>query len=412
VARVNEVAITAAGAGDGKNADSIFSPLAVALMLVIGILGFAGSLLLGAYAPDLRSGHNAGAHALSTAATGYAGIVELARATGRNPHIIRAEAGWDDEDLVVATPEHGTVNMSKFLKARRGRPTLIVLPKWDTVADGRTSGWVNVAGLLPAFDPAGVLAPGVAMTVTRHRSGARMLRVVGPGTPSLVTSAPQPLQVVTSPALLPVLTDDAGRIVLGWINGTSIYVLADPDLLNNHGIRRLDRARVALDLLDYVNANGARGIGFDVTLNGLGRGRSPLKLAFEPPFLAMTLAIVVALALVGWQALVRFGPAQPPTRAIAFGKAALIDNSAMIVRKAGREGGLGTRYAALIRDRARAMFGVPAHLPDDAVDRYLDRLQGATTFTALVADAGDAKHPADMLAAAQALHQWQQEKTR
>jgi hypothetical protein len=82
------------------------------------------------------------------------------------------------------------------------------------------------------------------------------------------------------------------------------------------------------------------------------------------------------------------------------------------VRKAGREGGLGARYAALIRDRARAMFGVPAHLPDDAVDRYLDRLQGATTFTALVADAGDAKHSADMLAAAQALHQWQQEKTR
>ena len=42
-------------------------------------------LVLGAYAPDLRSGHNGGAHALSNAATGFSGLVRLAEATGRNP---------------------------------------------------------------------------------------------------------------------------------------------------------------------------------------------------------------------------------------------------------------------------------------------------------------------------------------
>ncbi len=395
-----------------SGADRVFSPLTVALLLIIGLIGFAGSLLLGAYAPDLNSGRNAGAHALSNAATGYAGIVELARATGRHPRVVREDAGWKTEDLVIATPDHGATDMTKFMAARRGRATLIVLPKWATIADDTTNGWVDVGGLLPAFDPARILAPAAVMTVTRRPSGARVLQGVDGAPRSLAVAAPQPLQTVGSAALRPLITDDAGRIVLGQFYRTNTYILADPDLLNNHGIRRLDHARAALDLLDFVNATGARGIAFDVTLNGLGLGRSPLKLAFEPPFLAMTVAIVAALALVGWQALVRFGAPRPPTRAIAFGKTALIDNSAMIVRKAGREGMLGGRYAALIRERARTILGVPARLTDDEADSYLDKLRGTTRFSALVADAARAEHRTDMLAAAQALYQWQQEKTQ
>jgi len=404
--------VSSVGLHRGGGADRVFLPVTVALLLIIGLIGFAGSLLLGAYAPDLNAGRNAGSHALSNAATGYAGIVELARATGRHPRVLRSDADWKTEDLVIATPDHGTTDMSKLIAARRGLATLIVLPKWATVADDETSGWVDIAGLLPAFDPAGVLAPATVLKVTRRPSGARPLRPVSWALPSLAVSAPQPLQAVTSAALQPLITDDAGRIVLGQVGYSSIYVLADPDLLDNHGIRRLDRARAALDLLDFVNATGARGIAFDVTLNGLGVGRSPLKLAFEPPFLAMTLAIVVALALVGWQALVRFGAPRPPSRAIAFGKTALIDNSAMILRKAGREGMLGGRYAALIRERARTIFGVPARMTDVEADRYLDDLGGTTRFSALVADAGRAEHRTDMLAAAQALHRWQQEKTQ
>jgi len=84
----------------------------------------------------------------------------------------------------------------------------------------------------------------------------------------------------------------------------------------------------------------------------------------------------------------------------------------MIVRKAGREGMLGGRYAALIRERARTIFGVPVRLTDEDADRYLDNLGGATRFSTLIADASCATHRTDMLAAAQALHRWQQEKTQ
>ena len=123
------------------------------LIVAIGTLAFIAMLVLGAYAPDLRSGHNGGSHALSNAATGFSGLVRLAEATGRNPLIVRSEDELKTEDLVVITPEHGWTDLSEILALRGPRATLIVLPKWETVPDKTKPGWVRVSGLLPPLDP-------------------------------------------------------------------------------------------------------------------------------------------------------------------------------------------------------------------------------------------------------------------
>ncbi|WEK44334.1 MAG: hypothetical protein P0Y64_05875 [Candidatus Sphingomonas colombiensis] len=395
-----------------KDAGSGFSALTVALLLVVGILGFAGTLVLGAFAPDFDNGDHGGSNALSKSATGYAGLVELAQATGRAPWIIRDDNEWDTDDLLVITPERSTADMSGILKARGDRPTLIVLPKWMTIADPDHQGWVNVGGLLSVNEPIGVLAPATMLRVGRVRSFGRPLVPVGGAPGALAVAAPRPLQAIAAGQLEPLLTDDRGHVVLGRFPGSRRYILADPDLLSNHGIRDLPRARAALAMLDFLNTPDGGLVAFDVVVNGLGRGRSPLKLMFTPPFLALTIVIAVVLALVGWQALARFGAARPRERAIAFGKVALIDNTAALVSRAGREGALGGRYAAMIRDRARAAFGVPAHLRDAEADNYLDRLGGDVPFTALVAAAEGADRREEILGAARALHQWLWEKTR
>ncbi len=46
-----------------------------------------------------------------------------------------------------------------------------------------------------------------------------------------------------------------------------------------------------------------------------------------------------------------------PERAIAFGKAALVENSAALIRKAGRETQLAPRYVDTMRERAAAFGG-------------------------------------------------------
>ncbi|HEX8448824.1 MAG TPA: hypothetical protein VF652_04470, partial [Allosphingosinicella sp.] len=397
---MSDVAISARGRSDGA-----FRPATIFFVAGIGILAFAAMLVLGAYAPDLRSGRNGGAHALSNAATGFSGIVQLARATGRNPLILRNEGFLDTEDLVVLTPESGVTDMTRVLARRTTRPTLVVLPKWNTVPDPRRTGWVRSQGLRPVWDPERVLAPAHPLRVERRRSGGVRLRTVpGHAPKEMRFTAPGPLQTVSGPGLKPVVTDPDGRPVLVQFGDQPLYLLADPDLISNRGMADLGQAAAALAMLDFLNSTDAGSVTFDVTLNGLGQARSPLRLMFDPPFLAVTLALLAALLLAGLQALSRFGPPRRPERAIAFGKAALIDNAAVLVRQARREAGLGGRYAEMIREKAVTVFAVPARLRDDAITEYLDKLDGRPSFSALASAAERARGREELLGAAQALH--------
>ena len=381
----------------------------ILLITLVGIAAFVGMLVLSAYAPELRSGKNGGAHALSNAATGYSGLVRLAEATGRNPQILRHDHLHESEDLVVLTPESGATDLSEVLGTRATRPTLLVLTKWNAGRDPKKPAWVRVRGLRHKSDPERTLAPATELRITRRKTAGEMLRTVPAHAAGVQFPAPPVLQTVSGETLQPIVTDASGRIVIGRVGDAPLYVLSDPDLLNNHGIADPRRAAAALALLDFLNSTEAEGIFFDVTLNGLGSAKSPLKLMFDPPFLAVTLAIAAALLLAGLQALARFGVPLRPQRAIAFGKAALVDNSAALVRKARREARLGGRYADLMRERVAAAIGLSPAMPADKVAQRLDALPTNGNFSTLAEDAANARTPESVLAAAKALNQWQRE---
>jgi hypothetical protein len=225
--------------------------------------------------------------------------VRLADATGRGGQIVRNERFWDTEDLVVVTPEKAATNMSKVISSRTYKPTLVVLPKWETVADKKATGWCAWPVSSPKSEPQGVLAPGDVLQVGRVRGGRAS---AGRGEYPV---ARHPLRRAAAAA------DDIGRkseaadhrpernVVVGQLGEGPLYILADPDLLSNFGMKNARQAEAALKLLDFMNSTGAESINFDVTLNGFGSSLSPLKLAFDPPFLAMTLAFAAAMLLAG-----------------------------------------------------------------------------------------------------------------
>jgi hypothetical protein len=320
----------------------------IVLILAVGILGFVGMLVLGAFAPDLRSGHDGGTHALSNAGIGFSGIVQLAETTGRHPLVIRNEHQRDSEDLLVVTPGSGSAQLGDFFTRRKAKPTLYILPKWWTAPDRDHRGWVDLGGLMPPEDPGSLIAPNTRFEIKHRRAGRRPLvptRDFGAG---IDFRAPPLLQVITGVipskdkddgtpmAITPLLTDRYGGIVIARVGEGPLYVLADPDLMNNVGLKDKNQAAAALAMLDWMNSNGATTIGFDVTMNGFGHAASPLKLAFTPPFLAMTIALAAVLLLVGWHAIGRFGPVRPRERAIALGKSVLVENSAKLMHRARR----------------------------------------------------------------------------
>jgi hypothetical protein len=404
--------IVTGGGGRGQS-EGVFNPVFIGLIVIVGILAFVGMLVLGAYAPDLRSGRNGGSHALSNAATGFSGLVRLAEATGRHPAIVRNLAEVDeDEALLVATPDNGADDLSELLRRHKGKPILLVMPKWATLRDPGHAGWVKTVGLRPIFDPERLLAPQHPLHVERRRSGGTPLRTVAPEAPKeMQFTAPGALQTMSGAGLRPIVTDPDGRIVVAEMENSRVYILSDPDLIDNRALAGIRQAGAALALLDYLNATDAPGILFDVTMNGLGRSKSPLKLAFDPPFLATALSLAAAILLAGLHGLVRFGATRRPQRALAFGKAALVDNTAALFRKARRQAALGARYAELIRQRAAAAFGVPARLQGAAIDAYLDGL-GGRRFSDLAAAAAEAGDRDRLLSAARALHDWQEERRR
>lgn len=411
--------------------DAVFGARTVASLLILGVAGFIGSLVLGAYAPDLQAGRNGGGHALSNAATGYGALVELARATGRDPRIVRDPRLFHTPDLLVATPERGSVNITAALDGREYKPTLFVLPKWQTVVDPDRSDWVRRTGLLSLDEPIGVLAPGIRFKMTRMRDVGRPLTSIGV-LATVRLRAPAAMQVITGvtfaepdeeeedqadegqdkPTLIPLITDGRGGIVLARLGTAPRFVLSDPDLINNLGMKDVARAAAALAMLDALDPRAEKGIAFDVSFNGLARTQNPLKLLFEPPFLAMTLTLAAAAILVALGALARFGPIAPRERAIAYGKTALVDNSAALIRRAGREAGMGVRYADAIRDRAARLFGAPPRLRDAALVDYLDTLRTQPRFSDLARQAVTASDRRTLLSVARALHAWQSTDTR
>ena len=391
----------------------IFNPRLLAGLIAAGIVAFASFMLLSAYADDFRSGRDGRPHALSVSADGFAGIVKLVELTGGSPWLLRSEAELDGEELLVVALEPRTSDkaLATLLAKRGAKATLLILPKWSTIPEPMHPGWVKTLG-------AGIDMPAAPLSEVR----VHIDRAVPPNSfaagqgilAGIRLPVPRPAQAISGKEITPLLTADGQDVLLARIGETPLYVLADPDLMNNQGLKDSRTARAALQILAALNATDADGIGFDLTLNGFGRRPSLLKLPFEPPFLALTLALFVAALLAGLHGAFRFGPAAEEERAIAFGKAALVENSAGLIQLARREHRTGGGYADLVRESAAAASGAPASLRGAALDAYLDRLsQGeGQAFSSLAERARFASDRFELLAAARALFQWKKDHIR
>jgi hypothetical protein len=390
----------------------LFSLRLVVGLVAAGIVGFVAFLWLAAYAGDFRTGRDGRAHALSIGATGFKGLVALVGSSGRSARLIRSELDLDTDDLVVVAidEQFDSKALPRLMELRSAKPTLLILPKWQTIPSERRSGWVYSAGLLPPDYVASRLKDVAEPEVRQDLKNGG----IATGWDWLAhVRAPlrRHFQTLSGAGLAPLISAPGGGALLLQIGEQPHYLLADPDLMNNQGLKDPRTARAALQILDALNSTGAGTISFDLTANGFGRTRSVLRLAFEPPFIVLTLALLTAALLAGLHGAFRFGPEKREERAIALGKAALVENSAGLVRLVRREHRLGGAYAELIADDAARISGAPPALNGADLHAYLDRLSapGARTFSELAARAESAASRDDLLHAARALFLWKKE---
>lgn len=401
-----------------------FNPRIIAALVIAGLVGFIGYWALSAFAPEIGSGRNGGGHALSVSATGFSGIVEVMRASDTKVDVVRdattgVPGGQDSRfgGLLILTPEQGTSPEAIVERIANVRgPVLIVLPKYLPNPDPTHRGWVMEGTLVRQPEQiVTISALGLApvTTLSATAGGATRHSLWDEQDFTLVTPRDD-MRSINGDGVDPLLSVDGRAILVEVKQRRDTYILADPDYLNNLAMADAARATSAKTLLTAIAGRGEP-IAFDVTLNGLGNnGQSLLRLAFAPPFLGLTLCLMIAGLLALWQGFLRFGPAWREERNIAFGKAGLVTNSARLIVQARRVPSFALRYGAMVREAAARRLHAPAGLAGAGLDRWLDRFSDrqGQRFSTLLAALESARNPVDIVRRAAALGQWRKDVLR
>lgn len=394
-----------------------FPLLAVAILLLVGILGFGAFLVLAAFAPEMRGDTQGGANAISESAVGFAGLVELLQARGVATSINRVDPFQAKAALIVLTPPPQSL-APHALRAGAGSAVLIVLPKWQVISHPDHPRWVEREGLIEASQIQSV--PPAPITLVR-RTGRRQAVLHGGGVPfsgmiNLALGPIDDLQVIDTDHAVqnwtPLLLDEDGATILARRTYPAglppTYLLSDPDLLDTQGLKSPAGARAAVTIIDHLRGDEA--VVFDATLNGFGRAPNLLRLLFEPPGLGATVCAVATGLLILSMAVRRFGSTVPPPRVLDFGKRALADTAAGLIASAGRERRMAVPYASLIYARALRDVGIAPRLAPAEAERLLDaaaRARGLeSSYADLARKAADANTRASAFAVARRLFQW------
>lgn len=424
-----------------------FNPKVVLGMVVFGFAVFIALLwMIGAGMTD-RSANNGEAHVGSKGLTGYAAIAGLLEKQGNVIRRVRTVPLLKDPGLLVLTPPLYSQGkeIAKIIEDRRYiGPTVLVLPKWESYLASAMQaeakdGWVVIDGMrMPEWvNDLGTYK--IDVRQSGNENDKRRIAWNGLGRTGFL---PDPREaVIFSDFVGPLVKDGEGNTLAGYWSDYGVYpelaekagwsvteagkdddgeaiepdkglfpliIIAEPDLLNNWGASDEGRARVAIDLLRLAAGRDHSTVNFDLTLNGFKRSANLLTLAFKPPFLAATLCLLIAALVAGWRAFLRFGPALAEGRAIAFGKTALVANSAGLVRRSGRLHLLGAPYASLLRERLAQRLALPRGRDPALTEAAIDRAQSARDpqskpFSRVAADLRAARKATDLLRAGQAL---------
>ena len=348
---------------------SPFTARTAIILMVVALLSLGAVLTLMAWSPDLASRDRAGPTPYSRSAVGYAGLINMLEDTGHPVNVSRRRDSMEyggSRLLVVTLPLSGPeVNVRDI-----SGPAIIILPKWDYLTNPAKRSWeLNTTIADANYVEAAASVFDESISISRAQNPGRLETPFGVVEPDFEDQ----MQVLQSDTLEPVVETGEGML-LARIPDEEIYIVADPDLLNNFGLARLENARAGLGMIGLVTRSRDQTIIFDATLHGFERSTNLMKILLSVPWIGATLVALAAMALIIWAAAVRFGAPERETRAIAAGKRALADNSAGLIAMARRERRMAPGYLALSRRALVRELGLPKTLSEAETTALLQRM--------------------------------------
>ncbi|CAM5765900.1 hypothetical protein LMIY3S_01638 [Labrys miyagiensis] len=352
----------------------------------------------------------------SISAIGHAGFYELAErsdipvARSRINGIVAPDEGG----LLVMAEPASHFSSDDIVRLGHESNVLLVLPKRWATADRTRSGWIRstspmpenwVGDILRLVEPKADLTRGAP-----PRSWDRNDLDVDP-------SFDDGAQLIRSDVLTPIVGNAQGMLVGEKLDGDRrVWVLSDPDIIENHGLAKRRNAAFAIALLNAMRDGDEGKVVFDETIHGMVNVvDSPFKKLFQFPYVIVLLLTLAASVLLMWATTARFGKPRQAPAAFDFGKGRLIANTASLLDRAGHHAFVMRRYVAeTLRDAGR-LFHAPRQLDDEGLAAWLDKIgksRGVSTKSAdILARSRESRSSSlnELFQAARDIHQWKDE---
>lgn len=401
--------------------NSPFSPSAIFFLVACGTALFALSLLLhtSGFSPEegtLSSDY-------SRSAIGYAGFYDLLKRSDRPifPGNTQTRLGRENQGtFIFLAPSSNAIKDFKKTNFMQAARLIVVLPKWKGIkGKSNDEGWIDDVYLLPMMEI------------------QEMLRFIADSS-SEIFYKPWPeewginkigfdpkgdgnIQLIKSKTIQPVVANENG-ILIGEIQHFKkgkMWIVADPDVLSNHGIFNGNNAAFMLTLVDKMRfwnnkSKDAPIIWFDFLKKGKKTEESPADLLFKFPFSTISILSCCFIILVLWAGVRRFGVPRQEKPPLDFGKAGLIENGARLLDYGGHQAMTLKRYVQMtIRSVALALHA-PESMDLEALVSWLDHVGKARGVKQLCepivqSSLHSEKNLQQLFECAQAIHRWKGE---
>lgn len=330
-------------------------------LLAIAGLASIGAVVAGFYGDLLFRPHSVGPDAFSRSALGHLGFIEWLEREGHKPFIVRSFSNRrvaTENPLVVLEPSAGdsAAELAIGSLARRREPMLLVAPKWRGVVDPGRAMWIVSAERLPSSAVNRVLDRCGVMATIDTESGVHTFESQGLDEP-IVIQDPQWFATGEIDSIV----GDEQKILFGRLRSRpNVFLLADPDVLANHGIDDPANRGFLSFMFDQMGW-GDRPIVVDETVHGATFERDIWREALRMPLLPLSLS-VFATALLTVLAARRFLSPREELAALGAGKRALIENTAGLHSDSMSADDLCRRYKTMVETDVAQHLRVPERL--------------------------------------------------
>jgi hypothetical protein len=312
----------------------------------------------------------------------------------------------ETELLIITDPILSLKNKPSLIK----HPNIfLILPKWEPILNPLKPSWLMFPIPSSTEDSDKILTAFLGQNfqgqiVQKPAVPGWIVNPFGKLKPTVVT----PAQLLNSPDITPVIADEDG-ILLGQYRDVdrTVWILTDPDVMNNHGLEDGQNLPLTLAVLNSLGGSGTL-VFDDPTQEPI---KVPLNLdnPFTFPQIITILLTVLSAVCLFYSSGSRFGPPYVPEDSVDFGRRKLIDNSARLLERSGHHKVTLLNYLKIITKPLGKTLHAPPGLSENKLYNWLDDydpLFGLKNILETVTNANPKTPEARLVAWAKTVYVW------